>query len=259
MGLSDEQALRQLIHGQRPEGIDGRQLARRKTQRIVVGAVEFLPVGIDIVGRVDGFFLTVAPDAENGGRHAVEVIVLQVFPCAEGIAGTDLARLCPFLQLRKVCPGIVDALTDGFLDFRGEPVPVEGLAGADIEFGKTGHELLLGRMRGAELQHEIQLLEDLGRFRYLLTRQRLDEVDRRCRLGRRFAEKRGKGLHLVAGLDGLHLFEVVGIEELGPVDGNHQFGFGADDFRDAVGNVALPAGPGEEEMAALVAGVRLPM
>ncbi len=93
-----------------------------------------------------------------------------------------------------------------------------------------------------------------GGFPNLLTRQRLDEVDFGGGLGRRLAEKCGKGLHLVAGLDSLHIFQVIRIEQLRPIHRQDQLGFGTDHLADAFRFLPFPAGPGDQEIPAIVAG-----
>jgi hypothetical protein len=118
---------------------------------------------------------------------------------------------------------------------------------------KPGHEVLLGRVRGAEAEHEIQLLEDLGRLGDLFARQRRDEVDGRRGRGCRPAEERGEGLHLVAGLDGLHVLDVGRVEQLSPVDRNHQLRLRFDRPGDALRHLPLPARAGDQELPTLVA------
>ena len=66
----------------------------------------------------------------------------------------------------------------------GESVlDVDGLACTDTDLGEARHQLGLGRIGRAELQDEIQDVEELERFPLVLGRKRLDEVD--CRRGGR--------------------------------------------------------------------------
>ena len=85
-------------------------------------------------------------------------------------------------------------------------------------------------------------------------RQRLDEIDRRRGLWRGLAEKRRQRLRLVAGLDFLHVVEVGRVEELRAIDGEYKLGLRADHLLHALGRLAFPARPGDEEAAAIVAG-----
>ena len=118
-----------------------------KRNGVAVATVQLLPVAIDAVGRIHRFLLRVAVDAEHGGGHAVEVIVLQVLPRAEHVAGGHLPRFDPLLQSREVGPGVGHALLDRRLHLGGEFARVEGLARTDADFGEARHEFLLGRGR----------------------------------------------------------------------------------------------------------------
>ena len=83
-----------------------------------MGAVQLLPVGVNPIGRIDGFCLAVSPEAESAGGPAVEVVVLQMLPRAKDIGAADLARVPPLLQLSEIGPGIGNALTNSRLDLR---------------------------------------------------------------------------------------------------------------------------------------------
>ena len=89
-----------------------------------------------------------------------------------------------FLQLREVSPGVGHALLDGRLHLGRELARVEGLPRADADLGEARHELRLGRIGRAELQDEVQDVEELERGLFFVRRERLDEIDRRRGLGR---------------------------------------------------------------------------
>src|SRR5213079_2894961 len=84
-------------------------------------------------------------------------------------------------------------------------------------------------------------------------RQRLDEINGRCRFGRRLAEKRGERLHFIASLNLLHVFDIARIEELRAIRWERQFGLTAKDLLDALWRLAFPARPSEQEAASSVA------
>src|SRR5439155_20769815 len=119
--------------------------------------------------------------------------------------------------------------------------------------GETLHECFLGWDRRAELQDEVQDVEELRRGLLFCRRERLDEINGGC--GRRcgLAEKRRERLHLVACLDLSHIVHVTRVEELRAIRWERQFGLTAKDLLDALGRVTLPSRPSEQEAAASVA------
>jgi hypothetical protein len=108
------------------------------------------------------------------------------------------------LQAGEGNPGVGHALFDGRLHLGRELAGVKSLARADADLDEARHEFLLGGDRRAELQHEVQDVEELRRGLLFCGRKRLDEINSRCRFGRRLAEKRGERLHFIANLDLLH-------------------------------------------------------
>ena len=125
---------------------------------------------------------------------------------------------------------------------------------ADSELGEPGHDFRLGRVRRTEAEHKVEDGEKLGRGSLRLGAQGLVELDG-GRGGRgRLAEELRQRLDLVTGLDFLHVFDVVGTEELGPVEDEGEFGLRPDHRLDARRRFAMPIRPGEEETARVIAG-----
>src|SRR5512137_2779342 len=100
-------------------------------------------------------------------------------------------------------------------------------------------------MRGAELEDEVQDVEEFGRGLLLLRGERLREFNLRRGRGRRLSEELRKGLHLITRLDLLHVVEVIWFEELGAIYGQGQLSFRLDQLFDALGLRALPARAGD--------------
>ena len=113
--------------------------------------------------------------------------------------------------------------------------------------------LLVGQRRG-EPHREVHDLEELRRRLLLVGCQRRNEVDRRCGRGRRLVQKHRQRRDLVAGLDLLDAVEFGRAEQLRAVQHEGQVGVGANDLVDALGLVALPVRPGQQVLAAAVAG-----
>src|SRR5688500_1425364 len=108
-------------------------------------------------------------------------------------------------------------------------------------------------MRRSELKHEVQSVEELERRLFAFGARWLDEITRRSRRSG-LAEKCRQRLSLVAGLYSLHLVQIARIEQLCAVDAPREIGFRADHFLHAGGGLARPARPGDEIVAAVVAG-----
>jgi len=62
----------------------------------------------------------------------------------------------------------------------GNLAGVEGLSSADADLGETRHEFRLGRVRRAELQNEVEDVEELQRGLLICRRERLNEINDRC-------------------------------------------------------------------------------
>src|SRR5207249_10259440 len=169
------------------------------------------------------------------------------------IARRHLPLIKLFHYSAEVSPGVGHALLDGCFHFRRELAGIEGLARADADLGETRHECFLGRDRRAELQVEVQDVEELQRGLFFCWRQRPDEINGRCGLGCRLAEKRRERLYLIASLDLPHIVDIRRIEELRAIRWERQFGLTAKDLLDALGRLAFPARPSEQEAAASVA------
>ena len=128
------------------------------------------------------------------------------------------------------------------------------LAGTDADLGETCHEFGLRWVSGAELEDEVQDIEEFGRGLLRLGRERLDKIDRWCGLGCSLSEKLRQWLHLVAGLDLLHVVYVARIEQLRPIGGERQVSIRAKYFLDALRSLAFPIRSRDEETTAIVAG-----
>ena len=160
---------------------------------------------------------------------------------------------CVSLYVFECRPRVGHAVLDGLQHLRGKRFRVECSVRADPELGEPGHDVRLGRIRRAEPEHEIEDVEKLGRGSLRLGAQRLDEVDRRRRGGRRLAEELRQRLDLVPSLDFLDVVDVVGTEKLRPVEDEGKFGLRTDHRLDARRRFAMPVRPGEQEIARVVA------
>src|SRR5207253_1404948 len=146
-----------------------------------------------------------------------------------------LSLLKLFLEASEGSPGFGHALFYGRLHLGRKLARVKGLARADADLGEARHESFLGWDRRAELQDEVQDVEELRRGLLFCRCQRLDEINGRGGLGCRLAQKRGEWLNLVAGLDLPHVFDVTRVEELRTIPGERQFGLAAKHLLDALG------------------------
>src|SRR3954469_18808483 len=106
----------------------------------------------------------------------------------------------------------------------------------------------------AELQHEVQDVEELRRGLLFRRRERLDEIDDRCRVWWGCAKERRQRLRLVAGLHFLHVVEVAWIEQLRAKASEDKLRLRANHFLHAFGQLALPVRAGDEIATASVAG-----
>ena len=112
---------------------------------------------------------------------------------------------------------------------------------------------------GAELQQEVQDVEELERgFLFSGVRGVMKSIGR-GRLRGRLAEERRKRLDFVARLDLLHVVEVARIEELRAIDGEHELGLRADDFLHALGRPPFQPGPAMRKLPPPLPVARLPM
>ena len=223
--IGRQQARRQLIEGQRPEGVDRRKVARREAQLISVRPAQRLPRAVDEIEGIDRLVLRVAVDAKHCAREAGKGVAVEKFARAEPVRAGALARVeLRFLVRLEFRPRVGHAVLDGLQHFRGKRFRVECSVRSDPELGEPGHDLRFGRIRRAESEHEIEDAEKLRRGSLRLGAQRLDEVDRGRRRGRRLAEELRQRLDLVPGLDFLDVVDVVGTEKLGPVEDEGKFG-----------------------------------
>ena len=156
--MGDEEARRHHIHGQRPESIDGWKLARRRAHGVsVLRGVQLLTGGIDGIDRIHRFQLRVAVNAEHGGGHSVEVIVLQILPRAEHVAGGHFLCNDSLLQSRQVRPGICHTLFNACLHLwrslvssKVFPVPTPILANRTIKLPVS--DGFVGQKRNTKLR-----------------------------------------------------------------------------------------------------------
>ncbi len=114
---------------------------------------------IDEVAEVEGILLGVAVEAELGSYIAVEIVVLEEVAGAEHVAAGDGVGVDLFDDGGEVGGGVLDAVVDGLLDFWREPIEVEGLVGADVEFREAGKEGGLGGVGRAKLEDEVDVGE----------------------------------------------------------------------------------------------------
>jgi hypothetical protein len=77
-----------------------------------------------------------------------------------------------------------------------------------------GTDLCLVRFRGRKLQRQVEVFEEVRLHELVVDFWKVD--GRRAR-GRRPVQVSGKRLHLVAGLNLLHVVEVFGVEKLGAI------------------------------------------
>src|ERR1700677_1558949 len=96
-------------------------------------------------------------------------------------------------------PSVSHALFDGRLHIGRERCDIERLACTNTDLRKPLHKRGFRRNGGANLQDEVQDVEELRRRPLLRWRKRLDEIDGWCGLRRSLSEKRRERLHLVAG------------------------------------------------------------
>ena len=147
------------------------------------------------VHRVHRLLLRISIDAEHGGRHAVEVIVLQILSGAEHVAQRSFFPCRYFLscELCESCRCVGNTLHDGRLQYFGRKLAcIKGLPGTHTDFGEPRHQFRIRGIRRAERKYEVQNVKEL-RKRSSETSgcQRLDESNRRRSLrGRSASEKR---------------------------------------------------------------------
>ena len=150
---------------QRPEGVDRRQLARREAQRVAVGAVQRLVAGVDEIDRDR------SPRPWSCRRCPARRPPCE--PCSRS-SGTRAFRSCPrsisfpvsiCVSLCSLNAAQASAMPSSTaLRISGESASgSKVLPGADAELGEARHQRRLGRVRRAELQDEVQLVEECGR------------------------------------------------------------------------------------------------
>jgi hypothetical protein len=121
---------------QRPEGIDGRELAGGKVKSISVVAREPGACIIDEVNGIDRLFLRIAIDAKDRAGHAIEVIILQEISRAEEIAGGNLTLVDLRFEGVKVSPCICYAVLHGLARLGRERVEINVLSRGDADARK---------------------------------------------------------------------------------------------------------------------------
>src|SRR5450755_1496768 len=92
---------------------------------------------------------------------------------------------------------------------------------------------------GQNCKNKVRYVKKNQRRLHFRWKQRLHPINGRCSRWRRLAEKCGKRLHFVLGLNFLNVMEIGGIEELRASDYAHQLGFRMDHFRNPFRNLAL--------------------
>jgi hypothetical protein len=128
------------------------------------------------------------------------------------------------------------------------------LVGADVELGKACHKILFGWMSRTELEDEVQLFKELERVALLFGAEGLHEIDLRGGRRSRLADELGERLHLIPGLNFLHIFDVIRREKLGPVKDKSEFCFAWDHTLDAVRLLAFPGRSRDHVVARVIAG-----
>ena len=83
-GILHKELAGKVIHGERPEGVDWRELALGEVQRVfALAAVEGLTVSVFIEDGIQGFVAGVCADSHHRTRSAREEVVLKIFAGAE--------------------------------------------------------------------------------------------------------------------------------------------------------------------------------
>lgn len=140
-------------------------------------------------------------------------MVLQLIPGAEHVAAGYLAGgHLVFDESLVLLPSVRHAPRDGLAHFRLQTRDLEFLPDTDADFGEAGQPWFFRGMGQAELQSEVEDVEEFQGTLLLVGGERLDEIDRRCRLGCGFPEKGEERLQFVAGLDLFDVVEVAWVE-----------------------------------------------
>ena len=159
-----------VVHRQRPERIDRRDLGLGEMQGVLVRAVERLAVAVEFSERIDGVLRQVAADAEESPARTIGVLgavaahVERNLPAVDHLAARGLAHgLDP----------VGDAGLDRLAHLRCERVHAERRARRNAERRQTRHRLRIVRFRRVRHQQAIETVEEvLGRQRQHLFRHR---------------------------------------------------------------------------------------
>ncbi|MNQ31564.1 hypothetical protein D3C85_449410 [compost metagenome] len=252
--VGHQQLVLAVVHGQGPERIGRGQGALVEMQGVVVfRGVDRFAVLVDEITDVVRLFGGVAENPHVGAGIAVQVIALEVITGAEEITTGDLVGIdFGFLEFGKPGLGIADAVFQGLALLGAECVDVERLAGLDTDPGEARQQVLFHVLGRGERQHEVQVAEQVRGFAH--GRRGFWPVDLRCG-GRRFVfVVMTQGFNLVALLDLLDLGQILLIEQLCAVQRIGDVAFTAQQTVDVQRLLALPVGPGDHEMPAIVAG-----
>src|SRR5262249_1707025 len=125
-------------------------------------------------------------------------------------------------------PRARDARLEGLPLLALEILRLESLSRRDTHLFESGPQGLLRRLDRAELEDEIELVEEAWRPAHRVRGQRLREFDQACRGRRPLSEECRKRLHLVFRLDLLDVSKIRRVEELRAHDREGELRLGPD-------------------------------
>ena len=226
--ILNEQLLRELVHGKRPESPGRGQLVGIEMKGIgMFRAIQFLTGGIKGGFRIKGFFQIVPPQPEVGRRSPGQVFSLHGIPCAES-PGNQLPSILSLAQGHRFLNEFLTArrypFPDGSDDFWGVVFRIIGFPRAYADFGKPIEKFLLGRVNFSLAHQGIQIADEMFVFDFFgIIRGKVQQGGCHCLyiLPQVFPQ----GKHFIPSHYCLGLFDIVGPNNLGSAKGQQIIAF----------------------------------